>query len=261
MIDYNYLIVLLIAGLMAGIITGLVAASASVIMTPILTIFLKMDVYSALGISLAADVIASLTTTYVYHKHDCVAYKKSTILILVAVIFTLIGSYLTHNTSNTLLGVASGIGICILAFQFLKGNFTSRLSTFKKNPIIGRILKRPQIFILASGIIIGLNTGVMGAGGGVLILFTMILSYDMEMKRAIGTSAFVMMVIAFCGAAIHFYYGTFTLTDTLFASSGALTGAFLASNFVHASNENKLSKIVGTIFSCIGTVMVINQLL
>ncbi len=257
--EIQYIAVLLIAGLLAGVITGLVSASASSIMTPILTIVLKMDVYTALGLSLATDVIASLATTYIYHKHKCVNYKKSIVLILSATTFAIIGSFLTKDTSNLILGSLSGICIFILSLQFLKGNFNDKFSKFNNNILIKKLHKIPNVFVCFAGIAIGLNTGIMGAGGGVLILFTLMLGYSLQMKTAIGTSAFVMSVIALSGGTMHFYYGNFSITDIAIASFGGLIGAVLASNFVHKVSEKVIYKVAGLVFLCISIAMIINQ--
>ncbi len=257
--DLNYVVVLLIAGLLAGVITGLVSASASSIMTPILTIVLKIDVYTALGLSLATDVIASLATTYIYHRHRCVDYKKSIILILSATTFAIIGSFITKDTSNFILGSLSGICIFILALQFLKGDFSTKFTKFNNNKVIMYLHKIPNLFVFFAGIAIGLNTGIMGAGGGVLILFTLMLGYNLEMKTAIGTSAFVMSVIALSGGAMHFYYGNFSVADIVIASIGGLIGAVLASNFVHKVSDKIIYKMAGTVFLCISVVMIIDQ--
>ncbi len=259
MIDTYYIAVLIIAGLLAGVVTGLVSASASCVMTPILTIVLKIDVYTALGISLATDVVASLATTYIYGKHKCVAYKKSLLLICSATIFSIIGSFLSKDSSNFLLGTLSAIGIFALALQFLKGDFTARFKKFNEIKLVKFLLRTPNLFVMFAGIAIGLNTGIMGAGGGVLILFTLMLGYKMDMKTAIGTSAFVMSVIAFCGGSMHFYYGRFELFDIAVTALSAFAGAVIASAFVHKVSEKILSRAAGLVFFCISIVMLGNQ--
>ncbi len=257
--DLNYILILLFAGLLAGIITGLVSASASTIMTPILTIALKMDVYTALGIALATDVVASLVTTYIYQKHKCVDFKKSTLLIVMATIFAIIGSFITKDTGNILLGTLSGIGIFILSLQFLNGDFSKRFEKFNKQALVKFLLKTPNLFVCIAGIAIGLNTGIMGAGGGVLILFTLMLGYKLDMKTAIGTSAFIMSAIALSGGAMHFYFGDFSMLDIGIAAFGGLIGAVLGSYFVHRVSDKLVYRSAGFVFLSISNVMIINQ--
>lgn len=49
----------LFAGMRAGLGTGFAGMSAAAVITPVLTAFLGMDPYLAVGIALASDVLAS----------------------------------------------------------------------------------------------------------------------------------------------------------------------------------------------------------
>ena len=69
------IIVCLIAGCGAGLGTGFAGMSAAVVITPILTTFLDMSVYSAIGIALASDILASAVSAYTYHKNDNIDIK------------------------------------------------------------------------------------------------------------------------------------------------------------------------------------------
>lgn len=258
-LDVTNLLILMFAGLLAGVVTGLVSASAAVIVTPILSIGLGMDIYAALGISLAADVVASLTTSYVYWKHDKVKIKEPVLLIVAAVIFVFVGSFFTQDVSNLFLGLMSGVGICILALQFFKGSFEERLSKIREKSFMKHMVNYPKLFMIVAGSIIGLNTGIMGAGGGVLILFVLILGKQMKLKTAIGTSAFTMSIIALTGAIAHFLYGDYTIIQIVTVSIGSFIGAIVSSLYVQKSEENHISKLAGIVFSLIGVTMVINQ--
>ena len=67
--------VTLAAGLGAGVVTGLVGASAAVVVVPVMVTFLGYDIYEAIGISLATDVVASLTATRIYTKNKNIDIK------------------------------------------------------------------------------------------------------------------------------------------------------------------------------------------
>ena len=54
------LVVCLAAGAGAGFGTGFAGMSAAAVITPMLTTFLGMDTYSAIGIALASDVLAKI---------------------------------------------------------------------------------------------------------------------------------------------------------------------------------------------------------
>lgn len=70
------IIVCLIAGCGAGLGTGFAGMSAAVVITPMLVTFLGLPAYSAIGIALASDVLASGVSAYTYHKNKNIDIKK-----------------------------------------------------------------------------------------------------------------------------------------------------------------------------------------
>ena len=56
------------AGMGAGLGTGFAGMSAAAVISPMLTTFLKMDPYMAIGIALSSDVLASAVSAYIYRK-------------------------------------------------------------------------------------------------------------------------------------------------------------------------------------------------
>lgn len=61
-------LVCLFAGLGAGLGTGFAGMSAAAVITPLLVTFLGMEPYTAVGIALASDVLASAVSAYTYGK-------------------------------------------------------------------------------------------------------------------------------------------------------------------------------------------------
>ena len=58
------IIVTFFAGMGAGLGTGFAGMSAAAVITPMLTTFLGIDPYVAVGIALASDVLASAVSAY-----------------------------------------------------------------------------------------------------------------------------------------------------------------------------------------------------
>ena len=77
------LIVCLIAGIGAGLGTGFAGMSAAAVISPILITFLGMSAYSAVGIALASDVLASAVSTYSYWKNKNLDIKNGIIMMQV----------------------------------------------------------------------------------------------------------------------------------------------------------------------------------
>lgn len=62
-------LVCFLAGCGAGLGTGFAGLSAAAVISPLLITCLKMEPYSAVGIALASDVLASAVSAYTYKKN------------------------------------------------------------------------------------------------------------------------------------------------------------------------------------------------
>ena len=70
------------AGMGAGLGTGFAGLSAAAVITPMLTTFLGIDPYIAVGIALASDVLASAVSAYTYHKNTNLDVKHGLIMMV-----------------------------------------------------------------------------------------------------------------------------------------------------------------------------------
>ncbi|WP_316821200.1 sulfite exporter TauE/SafE family protein [Pedobacter gandavensis] len=86
--------------------------------------------------------------------------------------------------------------------------------------------------LLLYGIGIGLTTGLLGAGGGFLLIPTLVLLVGLSMKEAIGTSLFIIALnslIGFSGDFGHFNIDwIFLLKITMIAITGIFIGGYLS---------------------------------
>lgn len=93
-------------------------------------------------------------------------------------------------------------------------------------------LKGNIIRMLLSGIGIGLTTGILGAGGGFLLIPTLVLVLGMPMKEAVGTSLLIIALnslIGFVGDIGHFAIDWIFLAKiTAIAMTGILIGGAVA---------------------------------
>ncbi len=90
----------------------------------------------------------------------------------------------------------------------------------------------PVFKLLGYGILIGLVTGLLGAGGGFLLIPFLVLVIKIPMKQAVGTSLLIIALnsmIGFTGDIGHFLIDwTFLLSITAVAIAGIFAGALLS---------------------------------
>ena len=180
-------LVCLFAGMGAGLGTGFAGMSAAAVITPMLVTFLGMEPYTAVGIALASDVLASAVSAVTYGKNKNLDIKNGLVMMISVLVFTVVGSYVSSLVPSTTMGNFSVFMTMILGVKFIvKPVMTTKddmLAHSKKSMIIKSII---------CGSIVGFICGFIGAGGGMmmLLLLTSIMGY--ELKTAVGTSVFIM---------------------------------------------------------------------
>jgi len=104
----------------------------------------------------------------------------------------------------------------------------------------------PMLFsLLIPGLLIGLVTGLLGAGGGFLIIPALVLFIKLPMKMAIGTSLLIIAINSLFGFV--FSIGHFKLDWTLLFSFTvlAVAGVFTGSHIAKRMDGNVLKKWFG----------------
>lgn len=80
--------------------------------------------------------------------------------------------------------------------------------------------------IAAEGLVVGVVTGLVGAGGGFLVVPALTLLGGLDMRRAVGTSLLVIALKSFTGYLGHAAHESVDMTLALMISGGAILGSF-----------------------------------
>jgi hypothetical protein len=255
------ILTVLLAGWGAGVVTGLIGASAVVVVAPILVTFLNYGAYEAIGVSLATDVVASLTAAHTYSRHGNIDVKSGIQIAIFAIVGALIGSWASSYIPTSSLGGATGIAILVMGISFIRKPITLRAEKFQQKINLSFFKKRKYTSSIFFGLLVGLMCGIVGAGGGIAILFILMFVLDYQIHMAIGTSVLIMAFTAFSGAAGHALYGVIPLYAVLAGCIGGAIGAKSAATFANLASEEKLGKAVGAAFLILGTIMMVNEMI
>ncbi len=240
-------LIYVIAGLGAGVVTGLAGLSAAVVITPLLVGMCGWHGYEAVTVALAADVLASLFSSYTYYKNGNIDIRRGMAVTLAAFTGSVLGSYLGYLfslTSENGLGYLVMVLNIFLGFKFIFKPITG--GTQETVSAQSTIKNKKTLLAMILGFLIGIECGFMGSGGGILMLsvFTMVLGYNL--KVAVGTSTMVMTLVALTGAASHVALGAgFEFFPGLTIIITCLLGAVVSARYANGCNIKKLNHIVG----------------
>jgi len=247
---------MLLIGLITGISTGLTGASGVTIVVPLLTLFLSFSVHSAIGTSLVVDVVASLVVVYTYFRHGNIELQSGIWVLVGSVTGAQIGAIIASNLPEAGLGIGFGVGMVLMGIVIWR---RSRKTTPENTTSDSGSLSKPnQVQIIKAiliGIGIGLLTGIMGAGGGMMILLALILILKFPLHKAIGTSTLIMAMTALSGVFGYAIHGEIDFVAGIVVGLGAIVGGWLSARLANNFSEHRLGQVAGSFFILLGVVM------
>ncbi len=236
------ILVCFIAGAGAGIGTGFAGMSAAAVIGPMLTTFLGIPAYDAVGIGLISDVLASSVSAYTYKRNGNLDVKNSIPLLVSVLAVTTIGSFVASFLPERAMSGTMQIALIILGLRFLL------LPVGKKKDRSASSPKGRTIKAVLGGIFVGFICGFVGAGGGMMLLLVLTAFLGYPTHLAVGTSVFIMAFTALTGGISHFVIGGFP--DILCLSLCVLftlLWARIAAKIANRSNERTLNRAVGIV--------------
>lgn len=241
------------AGMGAGLGTGFAGMSAAAVITPMLVTFLGIEPYTAVGIALSSDVLASAVSAATYGKNKNLDIKNGLIMMASVLVFTVVGSYISSLVSASAMGNFSVFMTFLLGIKFIAKPIMTTKETMQAVSA-----KKRAVQSIVCGIIIGFICGFIGAGGGMmmLLILTSVLGY--ELKTAVGTSVFIMTFTALTGAVSHFAIGGFPEPLVwILCIIFTFLWARIAAVFANKASPKTLNRAVGIVLVVLGAVIML----
>lgn len=255
-----------IAAIAIGVSLGMIGGGGSILTIPLLVYIFGVDpilatVYSLFivgstslvgGIPKYTQGLVNLKTALLFGIPSIMSVLLTRAFIAPAIpdpILRIGNFHLTKPVFLMLLFAALMIGASL---SMIKGEKTRR-------KVGGTDYKISLIFL--EGILVGLLTGLVGAGGGFLIIPALIMFGRLPMKTAVGTSLIIIAAnssIGFLGGLAHHredIQWKFMITITLLAISGIFIGHRISKKW----DGEKLKKNFGRIILVLGIMILLNE--
>ncbi len=219
------LAVALLTGVAAGFASGLFGVGGGIVLVPLLTAVLGLTQHQAHGTSLAAIGATAIASLVVYGLHGQVAWGTALLVGLASVLSARHGARLAARTSTRDLRRAFALLLVLVALRLL----------WRPPAAAGSPFSAPLAtagFDLLLGGAVGLLSGFMGVGGGVIAVPAFTLVLGMTQTAAQGTSLAVILVTAPAGAIEHHRHGNVCLRLVPWLALGAALGGPAAAGLV-----------------------------
>jgi len=191
------IIALLITGLGVGFASGLLGVGGCFIMVPVQFWALKsigVDPTIAIRIAFGTNLLVVLPTAFsgalTHHRKGAVLWKAGVTLGIAGAIGAFLGAFIASHLPGNVLTVAFGIAVILGAL---------RMITAKPPHVTEEPSDSMTPFILW-GIPLGILSGIIGIGGGVLMIPIMVFFLKFKMHQAVGTSTALMIFTAIGGS-------------------------------------------------------------
>jgi len=182
----THIIILLVTGSGIGFASGLFGVGGVFIMTPVqYGIFIKL----AFGTSLLVVLPTVASGTWRHSRKGAVWWKAAIVMGSCGLIAALGGATLAAHLPGMALKTAFGIIVLAAGIRML----TAKTPKIEEEP-----KDNPRLWV-AWAIPLGIVTGVLGIGGGVLLIPVMTLALKFKMHNAVATSLAVMIFTSIGG--------------------------------------------------------------
>lgn len=250
----------ILIGILVGAITGVTGASGILVLIPIFTAFFDIPLPVVLGTSLLVDVIASASVSVSYYLAKHIKIKRSLWIIIGALLGAQIGSYFVVSISRVFIMIILAVCMIVFGIQMFRNGLSKNHSNLFVPDHISKYLSTPQGMILM-GLIIGVITGIFGAGGGLSVFIILYSVLRFDIKCAVGTSSFVMLLTAISGVVGYTKMGNIDFSLGVIMGISAAFGGFFTSVIANRVSEKMLARAIGTFFIFFAVIMVIVKVL
>ena len=256
------------AAIVIGISLGLIGGGGSILTVPVMVYILDIDPVLATAYSLFVVGSTSLVGAGTYMKKGLVNYKTALVFAVpsfIAVFLT--RKFLVPALPDPLFSIGEAMitkNIGIMVFFALIMLAASYSMIFAKK-CVDCEEDEPVAFnfpmIALEGSVVGVITGIVGAGGGFLIIPALVLLAKLPMKMAVGTSLLIIAAKSLIGFLGDLSTQTIDWQLLLIFTALSIVGIFIGSALSKKINEDILKTGFGWFVLAMGIYIITKELL
>jgi uncharacterized membrane protein YfcA len=223
------LLILAACGIAAGFAGGLFGIGGGVVLVPLLTVVLRVDIHLAIAASLATAAAISVSSSAVYLRRGQTDLRLATLLELGGTAGALIGVTAGSLVHPQVLYLLFAGALLYAAVAMLRHHAAGEGTGNDADPDLatGRTAAG-----LAAALAGGTASGMLGIGGGVIYVPVLRVIMRVPLRIAIGTSALIVGLTTAAGALAYYHQGKMNAVlagpCVLFAMLGAQVASRLS---------------------------------
>lgn len=256
-----------LASILIGVALGLIGGGGSILTVPVLVYLFAVEPVLATAYSLFIVGLTSAVGSVNYFKKGLVNTKTAVVFGIPSIISVFVTRAFIVPAIPAEVFSVGGLLITkdlLLMLFFAVIMIAASYSMIKKDKTVTDAAPQKQKFnypvILLEGAVVGVITGLVGAGGGFLIIPALVVLSKLPMKEAVGTSLVIIAAKSLIG---FFGEGGESVIDWQFLaiiSAFAIVGIFIGSALTKKIDGNKLKPAFGWFVLVMGIYIITKEL-
>lgn len=236
--------IIILVGFIAGVFSGLLGIGGGSFVVPALVLLFAFDERRAHGTSLVVVLALAAVGAGVYASHGHVNLVFAVEIAVGGVIGAMWGARLAQKIKGQILRHIFALIIALAGIKLILGGLDIISSG------IGGGMVSPEsawaLMIVATGILTGVVSALLGVGGGIVMIPVMVLALSVPQKLAQGISLAAMLPTAFTGALMHWRLGNVDFRIAKWICLGGIIGAYTGARLAVHLPTTTLKLIFGS---------------
>jgi uncharacterized membrane protein YfcA len=233
-----------------GVALGLLGGGGSILAVPLLVYVAGLDPKEAIATSLLVVGTTSAVALVPHARAGRVQWRTGLLFGAAGMVGAYAGGRLAAYLPGDLLLVAFALMMIATAVAMIRGRRGTTRSAHVDHPV-------PRV--LLDGVVVGLVTGLVGAGGGFLIVPALVLLAGLPMPVAVGTSLLVIAMKSFAGLAGYLASVQIDWPLALAVTAAAVVGSLVGSRLTGLVHPDTLRRAFGWFVVAMGLVVLVEQ--
>lgn len=261
-------------GSLVGLSLGLTGGGGAIFAVPLLVYGLDQPAGSAVSISLVTVGVTAFAGFLERWRRKEVELRTGFLFAVSGSIGAPIGSWLSRQFSDGLILSLFGGLMLLVAIRMWRGSFRRGLPVAETYEL-GRgsvtcertaggelvLTTRCALRLLLLGCAAGVLSGLFGVGGGFVIVPALVLFSQMEIRRAIGTSLFVIALVSVSGLASQWLMGRrIPMELTVLFGLGGIGGLLIGSQLSRRIPAAMLQRLFALGMVLVGVYVIVKNL-
>ncbi len=253
-VDLLFLIRDILLGIVIGMAIGMTGVGGGALVQPALIHIVGLSPVLSVGSGLAFALITKMSGLLAHLKLKtinssltfyCAIGSIPGVLLSSKVIAYLINNFDEKSINTHLQLVMAYVllitaGVTILQMIYRKEKLQQNRTPNNKKTVLNF---QRKFNCIGSGFLIGILIGGTSLGGGVLIIFYLMVFLNAPTLESIGTSIAISLIVSSFGAVVYIYGGFVDFQTTIFLSIGSIPGVYVGS-IIAVKIPEKILKII-----------------